>query len=165
MNASSSNMTSRWIRMTNRLAAFPQSLLLLLARVGLAVTFWRSGLTKVDEDFMITDLTVQLFADEYGLPLLTPEYAAYLATFFELAMPPLLLLGIATRFAAAPLLGMSIVIQCFVYPNAYPTHALWAVAALLLMTRGAGAISFDYCIRRHFATAHGFGLDAVRPHR
>ena len=127
----------------------PLALLALLARVVIGLVFFRSGLTKID-GFALRDATFVLFATEFKVPLLPPVLAAYLATTTELTIPMLLWAGFATRFAATALLGMTLVIQTFVYPDAYMTHGLWAIALLLLMKYGAGALSID----------HFIGLDA-----
>jgi putative oxidoreductase len=90
---------------------------------------------------------VELFAEEYKLPFLPPELAAYLAVSIELAAPVLLVLGLATRGTALVLLGMTAVIEIFVYPQAWPTHIQWAAMLLVLLCRGAGRISIDHWIR------------------
>jgi putative oxidoreductase len=118
----------------------------LFFRAAMALTFWRSGQTKIAN----WDLTVQLFSDEYKVPVLSPEVAAYLATGVELAAPVLLVLGLATRLGAAAMFGMTLVIQVFVYPDSYPDHLLWAGPLLYLILRGPGTISIDHLIRRHF---------------
>ncbi len=125
----------------------PMSLPLLLARIGIAAVFFRSGLTKLD-NWM---LTVQLFKDEYRVPLLPADVAAYLAVFNELVFPAFIIVGLATRFAALPLLGMTIVIQLFVYPSSWVDHAMWAALLTLLIARGAGVLSLDHLIGRRFA--------------
>lgn len=121
----------------------PPALLLLLARTAAATIFWRAGRAKVDGLFTIKDATYQLFEYEYGLPLIPPETAAQLATVSEHLFPLLLLLGLATRLSALALLGMTAVIQVFVYPAAWPTHLSWAALLLPLVARGGGAISLD----------------------
>lgn len=141
----------------------PYGLLALLARFAIAAVFWQSGQTKVEG--LAIDLfagtfqlglphlapaTVPLFAEEYRLPLLPPELAAVLAASAEHLFPVLLLLGLATRFSALALLGMTLVIQLFVYPGAYPTHATWAACLLLLLARGPGALSLDWLIARRY---------------
>lgn len=138
-----------------------EALVQLLARVALAGLFWRSGQTKV-EGFVL-DLAegrfefgwprlapqaVDLFRDEYRLPLLPPEAAAVLAAGAEHLLPLLLVLGLGTRGAAAGLLGMTAVIQFFVYPGAWPTHGTWAAALAWLLLRGAGPASLDALIVR-----------------
>jgi len=115
----------------------------LAARFGIAGVFWLSGRTKVDGWLMISDTTVALFADEYQVPLLPPQLAAHLAAYAEHLFPILLVLGLATRVSALALLGMTAVIEIFVYPLAWPTHLVWAVALLYLVGRGAGRYSVD----------------------
>lgn len=141
----------RPLALAERLIAFlegtPHSLIALLARFGIAGIFWRSGQTKVD-GWTVTDSTLFLFAEEYKVPLLPPEAAAYLAAGAEHLFPPLLVLGLATRLSAAALLGMTLVIQLFVYPNLWPDHAVWAAALVYLMARGPGRLSMDHLIRR-----------------
>lgn len=126
------------------IAAFeriPDGVIAAIARIAAATIFLRSGLLKIEG--WADGVTVALFRDEYRLPLLPPETAAWLATAAELALPPLLIVGLATRFAAAALLAMTLVIQVFVYPNAFDTHGVWAVALLFLMKHGAGPLSLD----------------------
>jgi putative oxidoreductase len=135
-----------------RLERFPLSLLQLAMRVGVGAVFFRSGLLKIDS----WQFTIQLFRDEYKVPLLDPVLAAQAAGIVELGVPPLLFVGIATRLATLPLLGMIAVIQVFVYPNAWSDHLMWASALLLVLTRGPGVFSLDYIIAR---------VQAARRHR
>lgn len=123
--------------------ATPHSLLALVNRIGIAGIFWMSARTKVDGWFHITDSTYQLFSDEYRVPVLPPEFAAQMATVSEHLFALLLVLGLFTRFAALSLLGMTLVIQLFVYPDAWPTHLSWAGLLLYLVGRGGGALSID----------------------
>ena len=132
----------------HRLAALaqrltPHSLLALVARVALAGIFWASARTKVDGWFTISDGAYALFHEEYRLPILPPELAAQLATVSEHLFAALLLLGLCTRLSALALLGMTLVIQVFVYPDAWPTHLSWAALMLYLAGRGAGVVSLD----------------------
>lgn len=143
------------------LSRIPHWLIALLGRVSIAAVFWKSGQTKV-QGFAIdlldgrvelglprfADGTLDLFREEYRLPLLPPEWAALMATVAEHVFPILLLLGLATRLSALALLGMTIVIQVFVYPGAYPLHGVWATVLLYLMARGGGALSFDHLLAR-----------------
>ena len=122
-----------------RLGRFPLSLCQLLFRLAIAGVFLRAGLTKIAS----WTTTVQLFTDEYKVPVLPPEIAATLATTFELGCSTLLVVGLATRLATLPLLGMIAVIQLFVYPHAWPEHLIWASLLVFLLTRGAGPISLD----------------------
>lgn len=115
----------------------------LASRIGIAAIFWISGRTKVEGWFTLTDTTFLLFREDYALPLIPSEWAAYLATFAEHLFPMLLVLGLATRLSAAALLGMTAVIQFLVYPSAWPTHLTWAVPLLYLLGRGAGRWSVD----------------------
>lgn len=117
--------------------------LALVARFAIAGIFFMSGRTKVDGFLTVTENTVFLFAEEYRVPLLAPELAAHLATYAEHLFPLLLVLGLFTRFSAAALLGMTAVIQIFVYPDAWPTHLSWAGLMLYLIGRGGGRISTD----------------------
>lgn len=121
----------------------PADLLALAARVGIGGVFWQSGRTKVDEQFRVTDAAVALFADEYQLPLLPPDWAAHLAAYAEHLLPLLLLVGLFTRFSALALLVMTAVIQVFVYPQAWPTHLSWAAVLLTLLHHGGGRWSLD----------------------
>src|SRR5476649_2175756 len=121
----------------------PDSLLLLIARAGIAAVFFLSGRSKVAGLLTIKPSTYQLFQSEYALPLLAPELAAHLATYAEHFFPLLLALGWFTRPAAAALLGMTAVIEIFVYPEAWPTHLLWAGLLLSLIAHGGGAWSLD----------------------
>lgn len=128
----------------HRLAArVPDALLLLLARLAVAAVFFLSGRTKVEGWLTITDGTYELFRTEYALPLIPPDIAAHAATYSEHLFPVLLVLGLFTRPAALALLGMTAVIQLFVYPDAWPTHLTWAALLLPLIARGAGRWSLD----------------------
>ncbi len=130
-------------------ALLPDALLLFIARCGIAAVFFLSGRTKVTGLITITDTTVELFRTEYALPLLPPGAAATLATWAEHLFPILLLFGLATRLSALALLGMTLVIQTFVYPDAWPTHLSWAAILLPLVARGGGAWSVDALVRGH----------------
>jgi putative oxidoreductase len=123
----------------------PYSLVALLARLAVAGVFWRSGQTKV-EGLMIKENTFFLFREEYKVPLLPPDTAAYMATVAEHVLPILLLIGLASRLSALGLLCMTAVIQLFVYPDGWPDHILWVACLLLILARGPGAISLDHLI-------------------
>jgi putative oxidoreductase len=122
----------------------PLSLLQLLMRVGVGSVFFNAGLLK----YRSWELTLLLFRDEYRVPLFDPALMARMATFNELTFSTLLFLGLATRFATVPFLGMIAVIQTFVYPNAWVEHLVWTSILLFLLTRGGGALSLDYVIGR-----------------
>jgi putative oxidoreductase len=125
--------------LTNLLGRFPISIIQLLFRLAIASVFLKAGLNKIAS----WELTVQLFADEYKVPMLAPEIAARMAATFEIGCSVLLIAGLATRLATLPLLGMIAVIQLLVYPNAYAEHLTWGSILLFLLTRGAGKWSAD----------------------
>ena len=124
----------------------PEGLALLLTRVALAGIFWRSGRTKVEDGSLlsISDQAYFLFEYEYsGLPI-PPAIATPMATWAEHLFPILLVLGLFTRFSALSLLIMTLVIQLFVYPEAWwQTHILWVAMAAVLVSRGGGLFSLD----------------------
>lgn len=124
-------------------ALMPDAFLLLIARLGISAVFFMSGRTKVDGLLHITDGTYELFRTEYALPLVPPEIAAVAATYSEHIFSILLVLGLATRFSALALLTMTLTIEIFVYPDAWPTHLSWAAILLPLMFRGGGTWSLD----------------------
>ena len=136
-------------RLVARLAAlratagrFPLSLLELGMRVAVGATFFRSGMNK----FESFDTAIELFREEYRLPLLPPEIAAYMGTAVELSAPVLLVLGVFARFGAAALLVMTLTIQFLVYPGNWPEHLMWASILAYVVTRGPGRLSIDRLI-------------------
>jgi len=129
---------------------FPGWLLGLIIRVAVADVFWRSGQTKVS-GWEVTQTTVQLFRDEYKVPLLPPELAASLAALQEHLLSLLLVIGLASRLSALGLLGMTGVIEVFVYPENWPDHLLWGGCLLYVIARGPGAFSFDALIRKRLS--------------
>lgn len=138
-----------FIQRGNELAQklLPVSLLLLVQRLGIASIFFLSARTKVEGLFTISDSTYELFRYEYALPLISPEVAAVAATISEHLFSVLLVLGLGTRIAALGLLGMTLVIEIFVYPDAWPTHLSWAGLLLPLIAFGGGRISLDRWLR------------------
>ena len=141
----------------------PDSLIAFIGRFSIAAVFWKSGQTKIeglaidviDGTFTLglprlSESAVALFQDEYRLPVIPTELAAPLAAFAEHLFPVLILIGLATRFSALALLIMTLVIQVFVYPDAYPTHGVWAAVLLYLVAKGPGAISLDHWIAQHY---------------
>lgn len=133
-----------WNRIAGSLERYVgHSMLALAARFGIAGIFFMSARTKVENWLTVTDSAIALFADEYRLPLLAPEIAAHMAAYAEHFFPLLLALGLGTRFAALALLGMTLVIQVFVYPAAWAIHLSWAGLLLYLIGRGAGDVSLD----------------------
>jgi putative oxidoreductase len=133
-------------RVLRWLDGVPYSALAIPLRLAVATVFWNSAMTKLAN----WDTAIELFAEEYKVPLLPPELAAYTAVSIELTAPVLLVLGLATRPAALVLLGMTTVIEVFVYPQAWPTHIQWAAMLLVLLCRGPGNLSLDHWIRRRF---------------
>jgi putative oxidoreductase len=131
-------------RAIDALDRVPYSVLAVPLRLAVATVFWNSAMTKLDD----WNAALSLFTDEYKLPLVPPQLAAYLAVSIELMMPLLLVLGLATRPAALVLLAMTIVIEVFVYPLAWPTHIQWAAMLLVLLCRGPGAASLDRLLSR-----------------
>lgn len=135
-----------YARVATRLDHLPTALPLLVARLGAAAVFLTSGRTKVDGFFHITDGTYALFEYEYALPLIDPRLAAQLATASEHLFPLLLVVGLTSRAAALALLGMTAVIQLFVYPDAWATHLSWAGLLVPVLLRGGGDWSLDRVI-------------------
>jgi putative oxidoreductase len=133
-----------WNRVADRMTDLVgHAALALAARVAVAAIFFLSGRTKVDGVLTVNDTAYTLFREEYRVPLLPPELAAHLATYAEHLFPLLLVLGLCTRLSAFALLGMTAVIQVFVYPDAWPTHLTWATLMLYLIGRGGGTLSLD----------------------
>lgn len=128
------------------LARLPADVPLLMARALPAAVFWTSGRTKVD-GLSIKSSTFALFEDIYAIPLVPPHLAAITASIAEHVFPVLLILGIATRLSAVALLGMTLVIQTFVFPEAWITHGLWATAFLITIKFGPGRVSLDRLFR------------------
>jgi putative oxidoreductase len=140
-------LAARFAELAQRI--LPMSLLLLVMRVGVAAIFFLSGRTKVEGWFTISDSAYELFEYEYALPLIPSELAAVTATVSEHLLPILLVLGLFTRYAALALLGMTLVIQVFVYPDAWPTHLSWAGLLLPLVALGGGKVSLDWAATRN----------------
>lgn len=133
-----------WARAAQLLSTLiSDTVLALVARAAIAAIFLLSGRTKVTGFLTITDGTYELFRTEYKLPLLPPEIAAHLSTYSEHLFPLLLILGLFTRFAALALFGITMVIEIFVYPDAWPTHLSWAGLLLILVSRGGGRFALD----------------------
>ncbi|MGC1350891.1 MAG: DoxX family protein [Xanthobacteraceae bacterium] len=142
-------MVQRLVATLNRI---PYWFIALCARVFPAAVFWQSGQTKV-AGFHLKPSAVALFQNEYQLPVIDPATAAYLSAIGEHVLPVLLVLGLATRFAALGLLFMTAVIEIFVYPLAWPTHGVWATCFVLLIARGPGEVSIDALIARRVKAA------------
>ena len=137
------NPAVRLVRWFDRV---PDTLLAIPLRLAVATIFWNSAMAKLAN----WDTAIELFREEYKLPLIPPEVAAYMAVSIELTAPVLLVLGLATRPVALILLGMTATIEVFVYPQAWPTHILWAAMLLVLLCRGAGNWSIDHLLRQRW---------------
>ena len=144
----------------------PDSLIGALGRFSIAAVFWKSGQTKIqgfsidiiNGDFHmglphLSDSALTLFRDEYRLPLIPPELAAPAAAFAEHFFAILILVGLATRFSALALLAMTLIIEIFVYPDAYPLHGVWATVLLYLMTKGPGRVSLDHWLAKRYRSS------------
>lgn len=160
-SSAASSLAGRIQSVIDLLSSIPHSLIAFIARFSIGAVFWMSGQTKV-QGFVVdlatgdvklgwprlSDSAVALFRDEYKLPFIPPELAAPMAATAEHLFPLLLLIGLGTRFSALALLGMTAVIEIFVYPDAYPTHGTWAAIFLYLIARGPGAFSVDHWLAR-----------------
>lgn len=158
-----SAVASRLHRFVGLCGQIPHTPVALLARISIAAVFWKSGQTKVqgfaidlvNREFTLgwprlSDSVLTLFRDEYHLPFVPAEIAAPMAAFAEHFFPLLILFGLATRLSALALLGMTLTIQLFVYPDAYPTHGTWAAVLLFLVMYGPGKLSVDAWIARRY---------------
>lgn len=141
------SVNTQFVSLREMLGRFPLSIIQLGMRFGVGLVFFDAGILK----YQSFEFAVKLFEDEYKVPLLAPAVAARMAMFNELTFSTLLFLGLATRLATLPLLGMILVIQIFVYPSAWPDHLLWGSILVFLLTRGPGALSLDNLIDRRFA--------------
>lgn len=132
------------------LARIPHAIIAIVGRLAVGLVFWNSGRTKVQDwnIFHVNDSTLFLFKEEYKLPIVPPELAALGAQVAEHVFPVLLIIGLATRFSALALLIMTLVIQIFVYPNAYVVHGTWAAVLLMLIKYGPGPLSADQILSR-----------------
>jgi putative oxidoreductase len=131
------------------MGCIPDWLIALAARVFPAAVFWQSGQTKV-AGFHLKPSAIALFQNEYQLPLIDPAIAAHISAFSEHFFPILLVIGLATRFSALALLFMTAVIEIFVYPDAWPTHGVWATCFLVVISRGPGWLSLDHLIGQKY---------------
>jgi putative oxidoreductase len=139
------SLRGTWNRLADGLhRLISDSWLSLIARLAIAGVFLMSGRTKVEGFLTITDSTYELFRTEYNLPLVPPEIAAHMATYAEHLFPLLLILGLFSRLSALALLGMTTVIEVFVYPDAWATHLTWAGLLLIIIAKGAGRLSLDH---------------------
>lgn len=142
------SLRDRWNALADRIGGWiGHDLLAIVARLSIAAIFFQSGRTKVEGFLTITEGTYELFRSEYKVPLLPPEIAAHLSAGVETFVPVLLVMGLFTRASALVLLGMTTVIELFVYPDAWPTHLSWAAILLYLIARGGGRLSLDHVFR------------------
>jgi putative oxidoreductase len=135
------------------------SLVQLVMRVALAVPFWKSGILKWTGFLQLSDTAVTLFTDEFMLHLPggpyhypVPAVMAFLSGCGEITFPVLLVLGLATRFAALGLLFMTCIVELTV-PDGWPIHITWAAMALGIMAWGPGRISVDHLVSQYFGRA------------
>jgi putative oxidoreductase len=149
-------MRRTWVTAREWLERTPLSPIQLAMRIGVGAVFFNAGLLK----YRSWEFTVKLFEDEYMVPLLDPTVAARIAMIQELTVPVLLFLGLATRVATVPLLGMIAVIQIFVYPNAWTEHLVWGAILVFLLARGPGVFSLDHLIERSYP-----GVTTAAPQR
>jgi putative oxidoreductase len=140
-------------RVIRWLDSVPYSVLAIPLRFAVATVFWNSAMAKLAN----WETAISLFTEEYKVPLLPPDLAAYMAATIELTTPLLLMLGLATRPAAFVLLGMTTVIEVFVYPQAWPTHIQWAAMLLVLLCRGSGTLSLDHWLWRRLDSRGALG--------
>lgn len=136
-------------RATAALDRIPYWLIAFAARIFPAAVFWQAGQTKIS-GWRLKPSAIALFQNEYRLPLVDPETAAYVSAFAEHLFPLLLVFGLASRFSALALLLMTAVIEAFVYPWAWPTHGVWAACFLVVIARGPGSLSLDHLIARKY---------------
>ena len=152
-------MINKIIQLANKplslLKLLPEDVVALTARFAIASVFWRSAQTKINgwdflgqswQFFNLNSSTLMLFEYEYDLPIIAPELAAYLGTFVEFFVSIAIFLGFMTRISAVVFLGLTATIQFMVYPDAWPTHILWAAILLYIIKHGAGKVSLDNMI-------------------
>lgn len=145
-SATQTSLRRLYVSVRAEMERLPLSIIQLTMRIAVGAVFLKSGLLKINS----WEFAVKLFEEEYKVPVLSPTVAAWLATFNELVFSMLLIIGLATRFATLPLLGMIFVIQVFVYPQAWAEHLLWASILVFILSRGPGAFSLDHLVERYF---------------
>ena len=134
-----SDFTARLATWRATVGRFPLSVLELGMRIAVGATFFKSGMNKAQS----FDTAMELFREEYRLPLLPPDIAAYLGTAVKLAAPVLLVFGLFAHFGAATLLAMPLAIQFLVYPGNWPEHLMWGSILAYVVSRGPGTLSID----------------------
>jgi putative oxidoreductase len=139
---------SSWVNgLIGLLTTIPRDVIALIARISVGAVFWQSGQTKLD-GWHVSSNAIYLFRNEYKIPLFDPWLAAHVATLSEILFPILLVIGLASRFSALALLVMTLFIEIFVYPDAWPTHGTWATCFLVVIARGPGLFSLDHLVAR-----------------
>lgn len=134
------------------LSKFPHVILATLARFVVGLQFFKSGMLKFDGWFKIDDTAIYLFTEEYSNVPIPPVLGAHMAAYAEVTFGLFLLIGFASRFSALGLLGVTAVIEIFVYPEAYILHGLWAVSLLYIVKYGPCVISVDYFVKKIFGS-------------
>lgn len=126
-----------------------------MARIALALPFFRSGLTRWDGPGQLADSAIYLFTEEFKLHIFGneisipfPDTVAYVTATFEILLPILLIFGFATRLSALGLLAMTGVIQLVVPDGWINFHLYWAALALSIIAIGPGPLSLDYLIKK-----------------
>ncbi|MEQ9517925.1 MAG: DoxX family protein [Parvibaculum sp.] len=142
------NIVELGVSLAEKIPAFVYELAM---RISIALVFWQSARTKVDGLITVKESTFFLFQYEYALPIIPFEWAAYMATYAEHVLPFFLVIGLGTRFAALGLLAMTLVIQVFVYPGAWPLHLMWAAILTYLVAKGGGALTLDRLVQQRFS--------------
>jgi putative oxidoreductase len=137
--ASGSSWVASLQAIVQKLNAIPYSVIALIARAATFSVFFRSGTQKLSD----WNSTLLLFQNEYHVPVLPPNIAAYIAASLELGASTLVLIGLCTRVSVTALLGMTAVIEIFVYPMAWPDHIQWLAFMFIIFARGPGRISLD----------------------
>ena len=143
------NYAAEFYARTSTMLNILQPPTLLGARIYVAWIFFTAGLTKIKD----WDTTLWLFEEEYSVPLIPFELAAFLGTTAELIFPILLILGLCTRISALGLTVVNIVAVISlteIAPAAYILHVLWALLLILPMVFGAGKLSTDYLLKKKF---------------
>ena len=140
------NLSAPWRQAVRALEAV-QPLALLAARLYLAQVFLLAGISKLRD----WDITLALFADEYHVPLLPPEVAAWAGTAGELVLPVLLVLGLGGRVAALGLFvvnAVAVLSLADIAPAALQQHQFWGSLLLALLLWGPGRWSLDTLLAR-----------------
>lgn len=131
-------------RINTLLQKYGTPILQLTIRLWMANIFLKSGLTK----FSNIDSAISLFENEYNVPVISPVLATYLSMTFEIGCSLLLITGLATRLAVLPLIGMTLVIQLFVFQN--PEHFYWLFLFSTLLIYGSGTVSVDHFLHKKY---------------